>query len=658
MGSRPAGYRGSSRLRAGACSSSNGPGADTGSVRGTEKADGGLATASTTLSRRAAIRNGALGAVGAAGAASALLRAPAAEAATRSNEVATFVPNDFGLHLLRRATFGPTPGLHAHIRQMGPFNWLEQQLKPASIVNTFCQDFVANRFPMVTWTIAAGRQQPPRRRLGPDGASWARRPSARGMEQAPAVRGDGGLLVQPPERHEPVERRVGNAPRLRPHGDPQVRAGQVLRHARGVGDAPGDDDATSTTPSRPRTARTRTTGASCWSCTPWAWTPATPRTRCTASALIMTGFGIALETAEPTFKYHPDNHYTGHVKVLGWSSTNTRRRRPTRWALVLRATTWPTTRHRPPHRAQALRAVRSRRRRRAALVDEARQDVPRRTTRRSCRCCSELFHSKTFARFDRARRCSRPMRGRRGDAADPGHPPGRRSAAPTACRRSTGSIQDLGDAPLAWRAAERVPGRRPDSWRSAGGPLERWNTHMALAAHGSPARPRSFPTCRQALLPVASCPKTYGGFVDALGAAAGVPHAGGRRIATPSSGSWARPRASPLKATDAAVTWRLPYIVALILDSPYSRSVEVTTCPRRAPHRHGPRTPPPPSPAAARDLERAITRRTFLKATAAAGVVAGIAGDGHAVHPARVRVHARTPATCWWCCRCAAGSTA
>ena len=82
------------------------------------------------------------------------------------HEVATFVPDDFGLHLLRRATFGPTPALHAQIRQMGPFNWLEQQLKPASIVNTFCQDFVANRFPMVTWTHRAGREQPPRRAPG------------------------------------------------------------------------------------------------------------------------------------------------------------------------------------------------------------------------------------------------------------------------------------------------------------------------------------------------------------------------------------------------------------------------------------------------------------------------------------------------------------
>ena len=36
-----------------------------------------------------------------------------------------------------------------------------------------------------------------------------------------------------------------------------------------------------------RTTRTRTTVASCWSSTRWAWTPDTPRTRCATSALIL-----------------------------------------------------------------------------------------------------------------------------------------------------------------------------------------------------------------------------------------------------------------------------------------------------------------------------------------------------------------------------------
>ena len=38
------------------------------------------------------------------------------------------------------------------------------------------------------------------------------------------------------------------------------------------------------------------------------------------SALTMTGFGIDWDTYQ--FAYTPDDHYTGSVKVLGWSSKN------------------------------------------------------------------------------------------------------------------------------------------------------------------------------------------------------------------------------------------------------------------------------------------------------------------------------------------------
>ena len=52
-----------------------------------------------------------------------------------------------------------------------------------------------------------------------------------------------------------------------------------------------------------------------------------------------------------------------------------------------------------------------------------------------------------------------------------------------------------------------------------------------------------------------------------------------------------------------------------------------------------------------------ISRRSFLKRAGAAGVVAGLATEGH-VHAARLRGRRRTPATCSSCCRCAAAWTA
>ncbi len=43
------------------------------------------------------------------------------------------------------------------------------------------------------------------------------------------------------------------------------------------------------------------------------------------SALILTGLGVHWydDVDDGTFNYEPDNHYVGHVKVLGWASKNT-----------------------------------------------------------------------------------------------------------------------------------------------------------------------------------------------------------------------------------------------------------------------------------------------------------------------------------------------
>ncbi len=72
--------------------------------------------------------------------------------------------------------------------------------------------------------------------LGTRGRSSGRR----GATAAP--RGDGRLLVQPPQRLEPQRQRLVVAARLRPGRDPQACAREVLEHAGGLRHAPGDDD--------------------------------------------------------------------------------------------------------------------------------------------------------------------------------------------------------------------------------------------------------------------------------------------------------------------------------------------------------------------------------------------------------------------------------
>ena len=65
-----------------------------------------------------------------------------------------------------------------------------------------------------------------------------------------------------------------------------------------------------------------------------------------------------------------------------------------------------------------------------------------------------------------------------------------------------------------------------------------------------------------------ACPKTHGELVDALAQATGVREAATAHSATRLASSAEAP-ATPLTADDAAVRWRLPYMVASILDSPY-----------------------------------------------------------------------------------------
>ena len=71
-----------------------------------------------------------------------------------TNGPATFLPTDPLLHVLRRATYGPTPTSVAQIRRMGATAWLEQQLSPATIADPVADELVA-RFPLGQLGIAA-----------------------------------------------------------------------------------------------------------------------------------------------------------------------------------------------------------------------------------------------------------------------------------------------------------------------------------------------------------------------------------------------------------------------------------------------------------------------------------------------------------------------
>lgn len=97
-------------------------------------------------------RRTVVGGIAAVGAATALGTGTPAVAAA-DPEPASFLPADPLLHLLRRATYGPSPSSIAQIRQLGAKAWLDRQLNPSSISDTVADGLVA-RLPLARLSIA------------------------------------------------------------------------------------------------------------------------------------------------------------------------------------------------------------------------------------------------------------------------------------------------------------------------------------------------------------------------------------------------------------------------------------------------------------------------------------------------------------------------
>ena len=85
---------------------------------------------------------------------SAPARAATRSAATRAE--ADLVGGDAIAHLLRRATFGPTPASLAEAGRLGAARWLDRQLDPAAIDDSRAEGVLA-RLPLAGAGIAAVR---------------------------------------------------------------------------------------------------------------------------------------------------------------------------------------------------------------------------------------------------------------------------------------------------------------------------------------------------------------------------------------------------------------------------------------------------------------------------------------------------------------------
>ena len=502
------------------------------------------------VSRRALLRTAALGAaVAGTGMSSVIFGASAAEAA------ATFVPNDPHLHLLRRATWGPTPATLGEIKRMGASRWLERQLKPSSIDDHVCDQLIADRFPRLSWSIAQAassldfgwdlmfdlgvatlaRAAWSERQLlevmvdfwsnhlnitNPSDAVWATRHDwDRTVIRSYAMGKFSDMLVAS-ATHPAMMTYLNNAESTKDY--PNENYGRELLELHSVGVDAGYSEE-----------------------------------EMYDSTLIMTGFSVDWDTQQ--YHYHPEYHHTGPVKVLGWSSKN-RSANGSKMGLDY-------VRYLAHHPSTALRIA-------DKLVARFVSDAPQPGLAKQLAhtfqangtaivpVLRQLFRSKEFARSIGGK-IRRPMQDVVGTVRILGMGPD--ASGNEGMQALYWMVGDLGDAPLAWAQPDGYPDVA-DAWRSAGGSLGRWNVHMSLAAHWWPTA-LSLPDLRHRLLPQ-KLPATYGAFVDALAKKLVFrPMSSAHRAAV--LGFLGVGANTPLGADDDAVTWRLPYIVSLILDSPY-----------------------------------------------------------------------------------------
>jgi hypothetical protein len=278
------------------------------------------------------------------------------------------------------------------------------------------------------------------------------------------------------------------------------------------------------------------------------------------SARIMTGWtvddnGFAV--------YDPDNHWTGPVKVLGFSHANSAKDgRAVATAFVRYLASHPLTAQRIA-RKLATQFVSDNPP--AALVSTLAQyylgagtDI-RPVIRR-------LFHTSEW-------RAGSKLKTPYEDMVSSVRALGIRLLPTSAAAEDRRSglqalywrLEDLRQAPLAWD----LPNGYPDvaiAWQAADVALGRWNAHQALAAAWWPNREMLAIPQSRALLP-AALPTTYGALVDVLCDRLLFHRldAASRNAVLAFCGATA---AKVLPSNSEWVTWRLPYLIALLLDTP------------------------------------------------------------------------------------------
>lgn len=460
-------------------------------------------------------------------------------------------------HLLRRTTFGVTPALVASVTPKSASSWLAGQLAPATIADPQC-DAVLSRLVGLDWPISKVRSEADAKRIGGwdvmeslgvaviARATWSKRqlfevmvdfwsnhlnitnPSSevwdnRARFDADVVRrnafGRYSDMLLAATMHPAMLTYLNNAGSTK--DDPNENLGRELLelHSVGVDAGYSEDDVK-------------------------------------ASARMLTGLSIDWETGE--FVYRADDHHVGPLRIMGFSHPNAAADgRPAVAAYVRWLARHPRTAQRLA-RKLAVRFVSDDPP--AGLVAALAKTYLAKDTA-IVPVLQQLFASREFLDSP-DRKVRRPLESLVATlrALEIGPPP---DGALDPLKGLYWTASTLGQQPLAWPQPDGYPDVA-SAWQSTAGTLARWNTNLNLAADWWP---KGFSRKPLTAMVPSPRPATHGALVDALGQRLRQrPTSAAERQAVCTFLGVAP--TTPLKADSEALGWRLPYVVALLLDAP------------------------------------------------------------------------------------------
>ncbi len=459
-------------------------------------------------------------------------------------------------HLLRRTTYGLTPALVTRVTPARQSAWLAAQLAPSGTRDPAC-DAILSRFPSLGWSISTVRAAVKADRV--DGwdvmvdlgtaavvrAAWSERqllevmvdfwsnllnitcPSSevwdnRARFDADVIRrhafGRYADLLLAATSHPSMLTYLNNASSTKDNPNENLGRELLELHSVGVEAGYSEDDVQT-------------------------------------SARILTGLSIDWDTGE--FTYRADTHHLGPVKVMGFRHANSAADgRPVVAAYTAHLARHPATARRICHRL-AVRFVRDDPP--AGLIDRLAKLYLAKDTAITPVLLA-LFGSAEFAAaVDAKVRTPYESLVATIRALGLGPPP----SGTDQLRHLYWMLGDLGHQPLAWPQPNGYPDVAP-AWQSTAGMLGRWNANLNLTADYWPKGLARQPL--SSLVP-APRPATHGALVAGLGT-----RLRSRPVTTAERDAVCSflgvTASTALHADSEALTWRLPHLVALLLDAP------------------------------------------------------------------------------------------